>query len=322
MTHLTAILGNGDENNPTELESAFVYFANRCESIINLSIDISRITNQSQDLLLNGLRFPNFPNLSRLCLIANPKCPFGDDLIEAVLVHRIGLEHLELRNAGEVSQELFLNWIQGYNPDREASLVVGAMLDSDLQKGYMSNSSAGRGTVIYSGQGLPGGIRTSDSEAGGNAPTVIFRGRYFSRKKKFVNPFSSASETETASLAAGFDLLKNSLILSDAARSMDSLKSLTLIGAVKLTDSSIDRLSLMMTYMQDLEIIDSPFLTEECVEPLKRRCKLLRSLHITGNKLRVKIDSSRFSNRRNRRKPPQQPISAKRKHKESDFEDE
>jgi hypothetical protein len=242
-------------------------------------------------------------------------------MLEAILVNRIGLEHLELRNASEITSTLFQDWIQGYNPDREASMFVDAMIDADL--GYLSSSSGPRpATVVYGGHKHV----TSDSESaafgsGGGPPTVIFRGRFYSSRRKFFQ--SSASETDTTSM--GLDVLKTSLILSDAARSMDSLKTLTLTGASRLSDTSIDRLSLMMTYMQDLTISDSNLLTEECVEPIKRRCKLLRSLHITGTKLRVRIDSSRFYNRQNRRKsgpPSSVPITAKRKHKDSDTDDD
>ena len=304
LKHLSASLGA--ETTPTELATAFEIFARNCESISDLSLDISRLTFSPKSFLDTGLRFPNFPNLIRLVVIASPKHPIGDSTVEAILVNRIGLEHLELRNANDVSSNLFQDWIQGYNPDREASLVVGAMIDSELQKGYMSS---GGGTTVVN-------YRNSDSEAA--APTVIFRGRFFSSSRKrnktaLFNPLSSASEAETISLAAGFELLKNSLILSDAARSMDCLKSFTLTGVSKLSDASIDRLSLMMTYMQNLEILDAQNLTENCAENLKRRCKLLRSMELSGAKIRVRIDTSRVYNRRHRRKgamPPQAAIAA------------
>jgi hypothetical protein len=252
-----------------------------------LSIDLSK-TGDERDCLMDALRYPNFPNLKKLSLTASTKNPVSDELLEAILTNRTGLEHIELRNCADISHDLFQSWIKGYSPDRETTLLVEAMLDQELQRGYLSTTS--RQTVV----------RYSDSEAAG---TVVFQGRRLRSKK---NPnMSSCSETETT---MALELLRNSLVLSDAARALDSLRSLTLVGATKLTDSSLDRLSLMTTYLQSLSVIDAPFVTEESVEPIRRRCRLLRSLEVTGPKLSVRIDSSRFSNRRHRRKaqlPPQ-----------------
>ena len=295
LTHLSISLGEDSVDSLLQL-------AITCESITHLYIDSSRIMAD----ISSTFKYPNFPNLTKLTLVCNPRMPANDSTLEAILVNRIGLEHLEIRNCGDVSNELFQNWIQGYNPDREAARLVGAMIDSELQRGYMSSSSA-PATVIG---------KNSDSEA----PTVVFRGRPMSRRsKRMFNPLSSASETE--GILGQFDFL--SLVLSDAARALDGLKSLTLTGASKLTAASLDRLSLMATYMQNLELIDCPFITDDCVELLRRRCRLLRALEITGPKLRVRIDSSRFYSRKHRRKgqlPP--PGLLKRKIINSDDDDD
>lgn len=315
LSHLAASLGG---ENASELASAFESFASMCESLTHLIVDVSRIASD-RDILSEALKYPNFPNLIKLSLVAHSKQPFGDEALEAILVNRIGLEHLELRNCADISCNLFQTWIQGYNPDKEATLLVEAMLESELQKGYMSSTS--NHTVLQ-------GRYYSDSDA----PTVIFRGKAMNARagKNFklnnglaINPISSCSETDTN--IAGFELLRKTLVLGDAARAMDCLKSLTLVGAQKLTDASLDRLSLMMTYMQSLEVIDAPLMTDDVVEPLRRRCRLLRALEITGPKLRVRIDSSRFFNRRHRRKgqlPPETLLAMKRKLKDSDDEDD
>lgn len=284
LTHFTASLGG---EHAGELSSAFEEFARSCEAITHLTVDLSRVSSD-RDLLLEGLKFPNLPNLVKLSLTAHPKTPFGDETLESVLVNRLGLEHLELRNCGDLSAEIFHHWIHGYSPDRDTALLVEAMLDSELQKGYMSSASSARQTVFG---------RHSDSEA---AATVVFRGKFLRHPKyKRVKQVSSCSETDTA--FAHLELLRNSIILSDAARAMDSLRSLTITGAAKLTDASLDRLSLMTAYLQSLTILDSPHISDEAVEPIRRRCRLLRAIEITGPKLRVRIDSAKFSNRRHRR---------------------
>ena len=260
-----------------EINNAFELFARSCELLENLTIDVSRL--QLDGLFPHAFSYPNLPNLKRLSLSANPKTPFGDALLESVLTNRTGLEHLELRNCRDISADLFQTWIQGYSPDREAAMVVEAMLDADLF----------------------GKSNLSESEA----PTVIYRGRFFrqrgEKKPRNAATLSSYSETDNT-IAQGFELMKNCIVLNDPARALDSLKSLTLVGASRLTDASLDRLSLMMTCMQTLEIIDAPLVSEDAVDPIRTRCRLLRALEITGPKLRVRIDSSRFINRRRRRK--------------------
>ena len=314
ITHLSANLGGEDAG---KLAHAFEHFGQQCEAVTELTVDVSRIQSPV-NVVIEGLKYPNFPNLEKLSVTANPKFPFGDDTLEAILNNRIGLQHIELRNCAALSPGLFNNWIQGYNPDREATLMVDAMIDSELQKGYMSSASSARHTVVS---------KYSDSDA----PTVIFRGRMVrgnrAKTQKLeggtFNPISSCSEAETT--FAGFEMLRTTIVLSDAARAMDSLKSLTLIGASRLTDASLDRLSLMTTYMQALEVLDAPLITDEAVETVRRRCRLLRSLEITGPKLRVRVDSSKFFNRRHRRKgqlPPQALVAMKRKLKDSDDDDD
>lgn len=260
----------------------FAEFARVCTGLTELTVDVSKIVDD-RNQLSDALKYPNFPSLKKLSITASAKSPVNDELVEAILANRVGLESLELRNCSEISQDLFQSWIKGYSPDRETTLVVDAMIEQELQRGYLSSTS--RQTVL----GLGG--RYSDSEAAG---TVVFQGRRLVKKSKH-----SYSETETT---FALELLKNSLVLSEPARAMDCLKSLTLVGANRLTDASVDRLSLMATYLQALSIIDAPLVSEDCVEPIRRRCRVLRSLEITGPKLRVRIDSSRFSNRRHRRK--------------------
>ena len=292
LTHLSLSLGAASSADLSDLAAAFKLLGQEAQELKQLQIDASRVEGRHTEFLLEGLTWPNFPSLQKLALTASPRSPFGDEVLEAILSGgRLGLESLELRNCGDLSPTLFHDWIKGYSPDREAQLVVDAMIDSELQRGYMSSSS--KATVV---------ARGSDSEA----PTVIFRGKeiVYRKKNRYQPPNLSCSETDTT--LVGFDLLRSSIVLSDAARAMDSLKALTLTGAARLTDSSLDRLSLMLTYMQNLAILDAPLLTDESVEPVRRRCRLLRSLEITGPKLRVRIDSSKFFNRRHRRKgqPP------------------
>jgi hypothetical protein len=295
LLHFSGCLG-GDS-----VMHAFSEFARLCTHLTELTVDVSKISDD-RNQLIDALKFPNFPSLKKLSITANPKTPVNDDLMEAILLNRQGLESLELRNCGELSQDLFQSWIKGYSPDRETTLVVDAMIEQELQRGYLSSTS--RQTVLGLG-------RYSDSEAAG---TVVFQGRRLFKKYKH-----SVSETETA---FALELLKNSLILSDAARAMDCLQSLSLVGVNRLTDASIDRLSLMATYLQSLSILDAPLLSEDCVEPIRRRCRVLRSLEITGPKLRVRIDSSRFSNRRHRRKAQLPPVMGKRKLNDSEDDDD
>ena len=310
LTHFSGSLGGSDSS----VWTALVEWGRQPgNSLTSLTLDISRVSDE-RNLIADALRFPNFPSLKKLSITANSKYPISDELVEAILINRVGLETLELRNCGDISQDLFPSWINGYSPDRETTLVVEAMLEQELQKGYLSSTSIQ--TVVF------GTNRYSDSEAAG---TVVFQGRrLLKRKPRRGKVMSSCSETETT---IALELLKNSIVLSDAARAIDSLRSLTLVSVPKLTDASIDRLSLMTTYLQSLTIIDAPLLTEECVDPIRRRCRLLRSLEITGPKVRVRIDSSRFSNRRHRRKaaqiPPQALAVMKRKHgSEEDDEDD
>ncbi len=262
---------------------ALIRLGAKAANLTHLWLDVSRVT-EDLGLLTDAFRYPNFPSLQKLTIVGSSKNSVSNDLLEAILVNRTGLEHLELRSCADITQDLFHSWIKGYSPDKETTLLVEAMLDYELQRGYLSSTS--RQTAF----------RCSDSEAAG---TVVFQGRTLSRRRKLI---SSCSETETT---MAYELLKNSLVLSDPARAMDGLKSLCLVGACKLTDASLDRLSLMTTYLQSLAIIDAPLVTEECVEPIRRRCRLLRSLEITGPKLSVRIDSSRFANRRHRRKATQ-----------------
>ena len=245
----------------------------RLVGLTHLALDVSRIP---------SFAWPHFPNLIKLVLVGNPENGTVDSLLESVLSSQRVLEHLELRNCRSLTPTLFESWIKGYSPDRETTLLVEAMLDQDLARGYLSSATM---------------VVPSDSEGG----TVVFRGKltFGRRKNKLI---SSCSETETN---LGMDLLKNAIVLSDAARGMDNLRTLILTGACNLTDASLDRLSLMATYMQHLSVLDSPLITEEGAEPVKRRCKLLRSLELTGPKLRLRIDSSKFFKQRHRRNPPQ-----------------
>jgi hypothetical protein len=76
--------------------------------------------------------------------------------------------------------------------------------------------------------------------------------------------------------------------------------------------------------MQNLEILDAANLTENCAETIKRRCKLIRSMELSGAKIRIRLDSSRVYNRRQRRKgamPPQAAVAAAMKRKLTDDED-
>jgi hypothetical protein len=289
-----------------EICNGLEQFSRNCESIETITIDASRI--QLDDIFVSQtFKVPNLPNLKRLSLSANPKTPFGDSFLEGLLGSRVGLEHLELRNCRDLSSELFQSWVQGYSPHREAALLVEAMIDADLA------------AVKHAGTKS----QLSESEA----PTVIYKGRFLKGNetmhrsdKKFLNnaaTLSSYSETDNNTIAQGFETVRSCIVLSDAAKAMDSLKSLTLVGASKLTDASLDQLSLMMSCMQTLEIIDAPLIGEDAVEPIRRRCRLLRAVEITGPKLRVRIDSSsRFVNRRRRRKalfPSKSFIAIKRK---------
>jgi hypothetical protein len=288
LDNLSVSLG-GD--NPLEISAAFDLLGRRMENLESLTVDVSRLCSD-REILSDGLRHPNFPSLTRCTLVTSSKCPFGDETLEAVLTNRTGLDHLEVRGCFDVTAHLFQSWIQGYNPEREAALAVEALIDAELQRGYQSTASAGR---VFSG--------VSDSDAA----TVIFQGTPFRSNRRNQNPISSCSEAEGL---VHFEKLRKSLVLSNVALAVDQLKTFILTGAHNITDTSLERLSLMMTYVQTLEILDAPLVSEECVEPIRRRCRLLRQLEITGPKLRVRIDSSKFIKRRQRRRgqlPPQGP---------------
>ena len=242
--------------------------------LVYLYLDCSRVPHVNADLFA----LPNFPNLQHLVLHAGKQ--WDQHLLEKILSNRTRLAHLEIRNCPSPD---FTNWIKGYNPDREAALVVESMIDHELKlAGYLSSSSVCANTVVD--------YNTLTSDAG----TVVRRKRTYRHKQKV----SSCSEAEI--MLQGFDL---SIVLSDAARGMDGLQSLLISGAHKLTDQTLDSLSLMMTYMQDLTILDcSPHVSEEGAETVRRRCRLLRSLEIRGPKIQIRTDTSKFSNRRHRKK--------------------
>lgn len=301
-----------------------------CSLLTSLTLDLSKLSEKAAtDIILASLGLPNLPLLRNISITVPSLSQIA---FETILADRCTLDSIEIRGPCPGLNDCALQkWLCGYMPSDGRLPLLDQVLRSgiSIHDDRHHHDQQQRQQQRFSGGGLPGyyynSIRTPTSAHGtvrsesncvglsdSDATVVRFSGqRLLPKKVYFVSSSSSEAETAAAAVAPSsrcYHQRNNAntykkpafpLLFDEHAQALQRVRRLIITdGLSGLTDEGVYMLSRILTYVQQLELLGCcDGVSEESAEVLKRRCRALKTLHITdaNQQLIVKVDNSKSS---------------------------
>ncbi|KAF4666119.1 hypothetical protein FOL46_003263 [Perkinsus olseni] len=282
-----------DDNDDEDLSivEAMQSLAESATLLTSLTLDLTRLPEKTaSDVIMASLGLPNFPALRSISLTVES---LSQAALETVLADRCTLDSIEIRGACPGLNDLALQkWLCGYMPS-DVPLLDQALRGTPVDDGdpqRLDGHNHGSSMMPTSAHGT---VRSQSNCVGlsdSDATVVRFSGnKLLPKKVYFVS--SSSSEAEAGPRYQRSSKMHNNsayrklpfpLLFDEHAQALQRVRRLIVTdGLSGLTDRGVYMLSRILTYVQQLELLGCDGVSEESAEVLKRRCRALKTLHIT-----------------------------------------